>query len=94
MPLSDEQLQEKLTELIWANFPAWEDTNDPGRLAEAMVEYWQPAVEAAVRADQIERDAAIAESLADDAEGDPYNAGAREAAAAIRAQQNGDSNAE
>lgn len=56
---------------------------------------WLAAVEAAVRADQIEKDAAIAESIK--SSHFPMTMGwaaAERVAAAIRAQQNGDSNAE
>lgn len=46
--MTEQEAQEALTELIWANVPAWEDSNDPSRLAEAIVKFWpQSAVVAA-----------------------------------------------
>lgn len=39
-PVTRETAAESLTELIWANIPAWEDSTVPRWLAEAIVEHW------------------------------------------------------
>lgn len=99
MPLSDKQLRTPKPSTVragWAKghpFPLTTEVEERYAEFDRMI----AAVEAAVRADQIERDAAIAESLYFGpaplfSQAAAHAWGAKQAGKAIRAQQNGDNN--